>query len=100
MALGTLHESTVTNTAKILWTYLTQHHLLRAGRSDRGVIDAHLSQRLLENEDNEATTAVVDERRRQIGNSATYTDDPDGQTIAGTTDNEEINEAHGSNVLV
>ena len=98
MTLGALHESTVTNTAKILWAYLTQNHLLRTGRSSRGAIDSGLSGRLLENEDNEAV-AAVHERRRQIGNSATYTDDPDGQTIGGATDNEEINGAHDSTVL-
>jgi hypothetical protein len=99
VALGTLHESTVTNAAKILWAYLTQNHLLQTRRSDRGAIDGGLSRRLLENEDNEAT-AAVNERRRQIGNLATYTDDPDGQTIGGATDNEEVDGAHGSSVLV
>jgi hypothetical protein len=99
VTLGTFHESTVTNTAKILWAYLTQNRLLQTERSDRGVIDAGLSGRLLENEDNEAVAAVY-ERQQHIRNSATYTDDPDRQTIGGATDNEEINGAHSSNVFV
>ena len=98
MALGTLHEPTVINTAKIPFAYLTQNHLLRTRRSDRGAIDARLTGRLLGNEDHEEA-AVVNERRRQLESSDIYTDEPDGQTIGGVTDNEEINGARGSNVL-
>ena len=97
MTLGTLHGSTITNTAKILLA-LTQNHLFWTGRSDREAIAARLSGRLHENEESDEVAAVY-ERRRQIQNSGTYTDDPDGQTIAGAADNEEANGVHGSNVL-
>jgi hypothetical protein len=76
-----------------------QNHLFWTGRSGRRAIEAPFPRRLLENEENEGI-AAVDDRRRDLENSAAYTDDPDGQTIAGATDHEEINGAHGSNVLV
>ena len=81
-------------TAKILLAYMTQNHLFWTGRSGRGAIGARLYRGLLENEE----VAAVNERRRRIENSGTYTDEPDEQTIAGAADNEEINGAHGSSV--
>jgi len=83
----------------ILWAYLTQNHLLWTRRSDRGTIAARLSERLLENEESEEV-AAGNERRRQIENSGTYTDDPDGQTVPGAVEEEEVNGVHGGNVLV
>lgn len=77
---------------------MTQNRPPWTGRSDRGAIDARLSGRLLEDEE----ASAVNERRRQIAHSGTYTDDPDGDavqpTLEGATDNEEVNRAHGSSV--